>query len=116
MKIETQKRYHGVFETIADLVDCKDIKQHLSQLKEANMPKPVSVYVTWLADNDVMFDKKYRRRIYLCRHGETESNKLKLLQGSGLNGSLNETGRQQASQLGTAFKDLHHIIKSLESS
>jgi len=38
-------------------------------------------------------------RLYLCRHGETESNAQKLLQGSGVNAPLNSKGRQQAADL-----------------
>lgn len=39
-----------------------------------------------------MSDKK----IYLIRHGETDFNKNGMVQGSGIDASLNETGRRQA--------------------
>ena len=38
-------------------------------------------------------------RLYLCRHGETEYNAQSLLQGSGIDASLNELGRTQAASL-----------------
>ena len=37
-----------------------------------------------------------RKTIYLLRHGETDYNKRKIIQGSGVNSNLNETGRLQA--------------------
>lgn len=36
------------------------------------------------------------KEIYIIRHGETELNKLGIVQGRGINSDLNETGRQQA--------------------
>ncbi len=36
------------------------------------------------------------KEIYFVRHGETEFNKLGIVQGSGVDSSLNETGLQQA--------------------
>ena len=38
-------------------------------------------------------------RLYLCRHGETEYNAQSLLQGSGIDASLNALGRTQAASL-----------------
>ena len=38
-------------------------------------------------------------RLYLCRHGETDSNANGLLQGSGVDAILNDVGRSQASLL-----------------
>lgn len=37
-----------------------------------------------------------KKEIYLIRHGETEYNKRGIVQGSGIDADLNETGRQQA--------------------
>jgi broad specificity phosphatase PhoE len=45
-------------------------------------------------------------RLYLCRHGQTEYNRLKLIQGARTDAPLNETGRKQATRLGKA---LSHI-------
>lgn len=36
------------------------------------------------------------KTIYIVRHGETEFNRKGIIQGSGVNSELNETGRQQA--------------------
>ncbi len=43
---------------------------------------------------------------YIIRHGETEPNRLQIIQGSGLNASLNETGKQQAMDFFTAYKHI----------
>ncbi len=37
-----------------------------------------------------------KKEIYLIRHGETEFNRLGIIQGSGVNSDLNEKGRAQA--------------------
>ena len=39
-------------------------------------------------------------RVYLCRHGQTENNRLHLVQGARVDPPLNDTGRQQASRIG----------------
>jgi broad specificity phosphatase PhoE len=44
-------------------------------------------------------------RYYLVRHGETESNRNRIVMGA-LDVPLNETGRQQAQRLAPAFADL----------
>lgn len=36
------------------------------------------------------------KTIYIIRHGETDLNKNQIIQGSGIDSSLNDTGRQQA--------------------
>ena len=46
------------------------------------------------------------KTIYLIRHGQTEYNKLKLVQGSGINSNLNETGWKQAEAF---FSKYQHI-------
>jgi broad specificity phosphatase PhoE len=43
-------------------------------------------------------------RVFLCRHGETENNRLKIVQGARVNVSLNEKGREQARRLGEALQ------------
>lgn len=40
-----------------------------------------------------------QRRIFIARHGETEYNRKKLLQGRGIDASLNSTGIEQAKKL-----------------
>ena len=44
--------------------------------------------------------------IYFVRHGETDYNKRRIVQGSGIDSSLNEKGRQQASALFEKYKDV----------
>lgn len=44
------------------------------------------------------------KKIYLIRHGETEFNKKGIVQGSAINSSLNDTGREQAQAFYQAYK------------
>lgn len=44
--------------------------------------------------------------IYFIRHGETELNKKGIVQGRGINASLNETGFRQANEFYQAYKDV----------
>jgi probable phosphoglycerate mutase len=44
-------------------------------------------------------------KLYLVRHGETEMNRLGIVQGSGVDSSLNETGLRQAGALYQYYKD-----------
>lgn len=43
---------------------------------------------------------------YIIRHGETEPNRLQIIQGSGLDASLNQTGIQQAQDFYTAYRHI----------
>ena len=45
-----------------------------------------------------------RKTIYLVRHGETDYNLRKIVQGSGIDSDLNETGKNQAIAFHEAFK------------
>lgn len=45
-------------------------------------------------------------RLYLCRHGQTEYNRLKQIQGARIDAPLNETGMKQATRLGKALSHL----------
>ena len=45
-----------------------------------------------------------RKTIYLVRHGETDYNLRKIVQGSGIDSDLNETGKSQAIAFHEAFK------------
>lgn len=47
-----------------------------------------------------------RKEIYLVRHGETDFNKKKIIQGSGVDSSLNETGTKQSQALFQHYKHL----------
>ncbi|MCC5946325.1 MAG: histidine phosphatase family protein [Bernardetiaceae bacterium] len=47
-----------------------------------------------------------RKTIYLIRHGQTEFNRMKLVQGSGVDSNLNDLGRQQANCFFEAYKHL----------
>jgi phosphoserine phosphatase len=44
------------------------------------------------------------KNLYIIRHGETEFNKLNIVQGSGVDMPLNETGLKQAEQFYHAYK------------
>lgn len=43
------------------------------------------------------------KRIYLCRHGETDANAENRIQGGGVDLDLNHVGRKQAQALGEAL-------------
>eukprot|EP00956_Cyclotella_meneghiniana_P002305 scaffold2606_cov57-Cyclotella_meneghiniana.AAC.3 len=45
-------------------------------------------------------------RIYLCRHGQTENNRLHLVQGARVDPPINANGREQAKRLGMAISRL----------
>ena len=49
------------------------------------------------------------RTLYLCRHGETELNKQRILQGQGVDASLNETGKEQAAALCKELKGIDYL-------
>lgn len=46
------------------------------------------------------------KKIYLIRHGQTDYNLNKIVQGSGVNSSLNDTGRLQAEAFYQHYKDV----------
>ena len=45
-------------------------------------------------------------RIYFCRHGQTENNRLHLMQGARLDPPINPTGELMAQRIGMAFQQL----------
>jgi probable phosphoglycerate mutase len=47
-----------------------------------------------------------KKTIYIIRHGETDLNKKGIIQGSGIDSDLNDTGKQQAEQF---YKAYYHI-------
>lgn len=47
------------------------------------------------------------KKIYLIRHGQTDFNRRGVVQGSGIDSSLNELGRSQANAFYNCYKDLH---------
>lgn len=47
------------------------------------------------------------KEIYLIRHGQTDFNKLGIVQGSGIDADLNETGQQQAAAFFEAYQHIH---------
>jgi broad specificity phosphatase PhoE len=55
-------------------------------------------------------------RIFLCRHGQTENNRLRLVQGARVDPSINNLGRMQAIRLGEAFAMLKNNTSSLKGS
>jgi Histidine phosphatase superfamily (branch 1) len=42
-------------------------------------------------------------RIFFCRHGQTENNRLRLVQGARVNAPLNDVGRKQGRRVGLAL-------------
>lgn len=54
-----------------------------------------------------MDDSSNSKTIYIVRHGETDFNKQGLVQGRGINASLNDLGRQQAAAFYNFYKDIH---------
>ena len=58
--------------------------------------------------------KGWDKEVYLIRHGETAYNKLNIIQGRGVNSSLNETGLKQAEAFYNYYKHVHfnHIFTS----
>ncbi len=52
--------------------------------------------------------------IYLIRHGQTDYNKKRIIQGRGINSELNETGHEQAKAFHTHYKhvDFHTVFTS----
>ncbi len=46
------------------------------------------------------------KNFYIIRHGETQYNKLGLVQGSGIDSNLNDSGRMQASAFYEYFKEI----------
>lgn len=46
------------------------------------------------------------KEIYIVRHGETDFNKNRIVQGSGVNSSLNEKGQSQAAALYAAYQHI----------
>ncbi len=46
------------------------------------------------------------KKIYLIRHGETDFNRLGMVQGSGIDTDLNDLGRKQANAFFEAFKHI----------
>jgi probable phosphoglycerate mutase len=49
-------------------------------------------------------DFKARKTIYLTRHGQTDYNQRMIVQGSGIDSDLNDTGREQAQRFHRAFQ------------
>lgn len=46
------------------------------------------------------------KRLYIIRHGETDLNKNKVVQGRGVDADLNSTGRKQADEFYQSYKDV----------
>ena len=44
--------------------------------------------------------------LYIIRHGETEFNRLQIVQGSGVDSELNDTGHEQASAFYETYQDI----------
>jgi broad specificity phosphatase PhoE len=57
---------------------------------------------------------KIQKTIHLIRHGQTDFNKQNIIQGSGIDSELNETGRNQAQLFYNHYQNqaYHHIYTS----
>jgi len=57
---------------------------------------------------------KIQKTIHLIRHGQTDFNLKNIIQGSGIDSDLNDTGRDQAAQFYEFYKNepYHHIYTS----
>lgn len=101
------KRFTGMFEDLGQLQKCTsestegDFDRILERLRhwhespiadDASLPQHPSLYTDWISSR--LSDET--QRIFLCRHGETEPNNQRVLQGSGLDESLNQRGFDQA--------------------
>lgn len=80
----------------------------LSSTEAASAQATSSLLTSTIAPQDCLkdlppFDPKTTVRLYLCRHGQTENNRLKLMQGARIDAPLNDTGEQQAMALGLAL-------------
>lgn len=67
---------------------------------------PSAMYA--VVDNDALADLPMinpttTKRVFMCRHGETEYNRLKKVQGARVDAPLNQTGQRQATSLGLAL-------------
>jgi len=54
------------------------------------------------------------KNIYIVRHGETDYNKLRMLQGRGIDAPLNDLGKKQAEALAVYFRN--HRLDAIFSS
>jgi len=52
------------------------------------------------------FKEKHLKKIFVLRHGQTEFNKMGIVQGRGVDAALNDHGRQQSQQFYQAYNHL----------
>ncbi len=57
-------------------------------------------------DRGQKYKKLTTKKIYLIRHGETEFNRKKVVQGSGIDAPLNDIGQAQAAAFYEGYKDI----------
>jgi broad specificity phosphatase PhoE len=82
-----------------------------SSLEANAIEKKEAVFFNSLSDLPPLADDNVR--IFLCRHGQTENNRLKLIQGSRLDPSINETGQEQARRLGKALSFALPVVPTI---
>lgn len=65
-------------------------------------------------DSIINKNAKIIKTIHLIRHGQTDFNKQNIIQGSGINSNLNETGKKQAHLFHETYQNesYHHIYTS----
>jgi probable phosphoglycerate mutase len=90
--LESDLGYHGLFETLEEVYGASSGGN--VSAPAVPLPHPENYY-TSITSTSVKL-----KRFILIRHGETEANKEKVLQGSGIDLDLNEEGKRQASVVG----------------
>jgi phosphohistidine phosphatase SixA len=67
---------------------------------------PTNWNCCWFDDDLPPLDTANKVRVLVCRHGETENNRLQLIKGARVDAPINERGQAQAVRLGQALSAL----------
>ena len=111
---------HHSTTTIDNIVDRRQVIRNGLVLSTAVVSASISLPVRTDAATTIKDDKGHQAveldclqnlppvssnsiRLYLCRHGQTENNRLRKVQGSRVDPPLNENGKSQAMNLGRAL-------------
>jgi Histidine phosphatase superfamily (branch 1) len=71
-------------------------------LSDTTLSTADTTMIDCLSDLPKLDTKKFVR-LFLCRHGETENNRLQIVQGARIDAPINENGQRQAMLLGLAL-------------
>jgi probable phosphoglycerate mutase len=95
-----EQKFKGIF---ADIEEMERRGSSSSSNYQMNnnlfVPGNFSLYKELIFSNKIPF-----KRLYFCRHGETDANRRGVLQGGGLDEPLNGNGHEQGKALGDVFK------------